>query len=344
MNFFTAYKAVRDIAYDCAGFSSGHLIPFRTLPAKTFRSPPMSSDPPDHRRVRQMLTPLFKQSALDSLAPLIRDTARELLEPIRTAREVDAATAYVQPLSTAVLGRFLGVDPADGPWLRAQAAAITNPASNEGFVEANEALEFYLRQRLRKTNVGAIGYLQRHRPGGRPLGSAFLVNVLRFLVIAGADTTASALGGALHHLSLNPQEAEQLRRDRSLIEPAVEEYVRLYAPVSPGRIVTRDTRIEGVELAAGDIVLLSYAAANRDPMKFSDPDVVDLTREKNPHLGFGAGIHRCMGIHLARQTLRLALEAWLEAVPAFSPQEGPISWSAGIVRGPASLPLRLGEA
>jgi cytochrome P450 len=149
MHFFTGYKAVRYIAYDPAGFSSGHLIPFRTLPAKAFRSPPMSSDPPDHRRVRQMLTPLFKQSALDSLAPVIRDSARELLEPIRTAREVDAATAYVQPLSTAVLSRFLGVDPADGPWLRAQAAAITNPASTEGFVEANEAIEFFLRQRLR---------------------------------------------------------------------------------------------------------------------------------------------------------------------------------------------------
>jgi len=92
------------------------------------------------------------------------------------------------------------------------------------------------------------------------------------------------------------------------------------------------------------LVLLSYAAANRDPLKFSNPDVVDLIRAKNPHLGFGAGIHRCMGIHLARQTLKLALEAWLKAIPAFSPQAAAISWSAGIVRGPSSLPLRLGEA
>jgi hypothetical protein len=123
----------------------------------------------------------------------------------------------------------------------------------------------------------------------------------------------------------------------------MEEFLRAFAPVTMGRLVKQDMEWHGVEMKAEDWILLSFPAANRDPEKFNRPDEVVIDREVNKHAAFGLGIHRCVGSHLARMELRVALEVWLERFPNFSLEDSAaVHWSTGQVRGPRTLPLRVG--
>jgi cytochrome P450 len=161
------------------------------------------------------------------------------------------------------------------------------------------------------------------------------------MLIAGIDTTWSALGTSLWHLSRFPADRELLVASPDLIPQAVEELLRVYAPVTIGRVVRHDTAVGGRLLAAGDRVVLPWAAANRDPAQHEHPDEVCIGTQRVRHLAFGVGIHRCLGAGLAQMELRVALEEWLARIPEFTPGEGEVTWSAGNTRGPVALPLVL---
>ena len=165
---------------------------------------------------------------------------------------------------------------------------------------------------------------------------------MALLLIAGIDTTWSAIGASLWHLASNPGDRERLVAEPGLLPTAVEELLRAYAPVTMARLVTRDMHWHGVDMKADDWILLSFPAANRDPAQFDRAGEVIIDREINRHAAFGLGIHRCVGSHLARMELRAALEAWLGRIPVFSLADpAAVTWAAGQIRGPRSLPLRL---
>ena len=166
--------------------------------------------------------------------------------------------------------------------------------------------------------------------------------MLRLLLIAGIDTTWSAIGAALWHLAEHPEDAARLRAEPGLMPTAIEELLRAYAPVTMAREVIRDTEIDGCPIKAGNMVLLSFPAANRDPAMFPDADRVVLDRAVNPHAAFGLGIHRCVGSNLARMELTVAVETFLRRVPAFR-MAGPVRWAPGTVRGPRTLPMVFAE-
>jgi cytochrome P450 len=165
------------------------------------------------------------------------------------------------------------------------------------------------------------------------------------LLIAGIDTTWSAIGASIWHLAKTPEDRKRLVAEPDLLPTAMEEFLRAYAPVTMARLVREDMEWNGVQMKEDDWVLLSFPAANRDPDKFERADEVIIDREVNKHAAFGLGIHRCVGSHLARMELRVALEVWLERVPEFSLADpDAVTWAPGQVRGPRALPIRINAA
>jgi cytochrome P450 len=167
--------------------------------------------------------------------------------------------------------------------------------------------------------------------------------MLRLLLIAGIDTTWSAIGASLWHLARTPEDTARLVAEPELIPTAIEEFLRAYAPVTMAREVMIDTEVNGCPIKAGNMVLLSFPAANRDPAMFPEPDRVLIDRKENRHAAFGLGIHRCVGSNLARMEMTVAVEEWLKRIPKFrmdATQQ--VTWSEGTVRGPRSLPLLFG--
>jgi cytochrome P450 len=162
------------------------------------------------------------------------------------------------------------------------------------------------------------------------------------LLIAGIDTTWSAIGASIWHLAGNPTDRERLVAEPDLLPVAMEELLRAYAPVTMARLVKQDMDWNGCPMKAEEWVLLPFPAANRDPAEWDRPDEVILDREPNRHAAFGLGMHRCAGSHLARMELRVALEVWLDAFPVFSLDDpAAVRWSGGQVRGPRTLPVRV---
>ena len=166
---------------------------------------------------------------------------------------------------------------------------------------------------------------------------------MSLLLIAGIDTTWSAIGASLWHLAQHAERPPRLVAEPGLLPTAMEEFLRAYAPVTMARLVKEDMHWRGVDMKADDWILLSFPAANRDPAQFDRADEVVIDREVNRHAAFGLGIHRCVGSHLARMELRVALEVWLERIPEFTLADpAGVRWAPGQVRGPRTLPLHIG--
>ncbi len=165
------------------------------------------------------------------------------------------------------------------------------------------------------------------------------------LMIAGIDTTWSAIGASLWHLASHPEDRRRLAADPALMDTALEEFLRAYAPVTMARLVAKEVDLGGRTLHEGDWLLLPFPSGNRDPDVFPDADKVLLDRTENRHAAFGLGIHRCLGSNLARMELRVALEEWMARYPEFELADpAAVTWSAGQVRGPRTIPVRVGAA
>ena len=175
---------------------------------------------------------------------------------------------------------------------------------------------------------------------GEPIPDGHVLGIAALTLIAGVDTTWSAIGASLWHLATHQQDRRRLVEEPELLPTAVEEFLRAYSPVTMARIVSEDVEIRGCQMRRGDRVLLSFPAANRDPDAFPDADEVVIDRLDNRHVAFGVGIHRCAGSNLARMELRVALEEWLARIPEFRLEDGAqVTWAGGQVRGPRRVPV-----
>ena len=185
-----------------------------------------------------------------------------------------------------------------------------------------------------------LSELLQVRVDGALLEDTMILGIAALVLIAGVDTTWSAIGSSLWHLAAHPDDLAQLVASPELMPLAVEELLRAYAPVTMARVVTSDLEFGGCPMKEGDKVLMNFPAANRDPEVFDHPDVVDLSRSRNRHVAFGSGIHRCAGSNLARMELRVALEEWIHRIPDFTlDQDQEMTWAGGQVRGPRTLPV-----
>jgi hypothetical protein len=349
----TRYEDVAAVAYDTERFSSRAIIMSNFRPpldeAPVGGSPPISSDPPFHHDARKLLLPAFTKAAVERQEPATRAFCHSLIDAFGERDVVDAASEYAQYIPIRVIADMLGFPPEDGPRFR-EFVENTLEGVNQ---EAEERIE-----RMQQLFDYLLAQIRDHVDHPRDDLTTFLINVelygskleaehvagtMALLLIAGIDTTWSAIGASLWHLAKTPQDRERLIADPALLPTALEEFLRAFAPVTMARLVREDMHWHGVDMKADDWILLSFPAANRDPAQFNRADEVVIDRQVNRHAAFGLGIHRCVGSHLARMELRVALEVWLERIPGFSLADpAAVTWSAGQIRGPRALPLRIG--
>lgn len=349
----TRYDDVASIAYDTERFSSRAIIMSNFRPPRDIApmggSPPISSDPPFHHHARKLLLPAFTKTAVARREEATRAYCHALIDALEGREEVDIARDYAQHIPVRVISDMLGFPPEDGPQFRRfieNALEGVNRQPEERMAGMKELFDYLLVQindHVAHPRDDLTTYLIEAEIFGQKLEPSHVAGTMALLLIAGIDTTWSAIGASLWHLAKTPADRERLVAEPELLPTAMEEFLRAYAPVTMARLVKEDMQWNGVHMNADDWVLLSFPAANRDPSHFERPDEVVIDREVNRHVAFGLGIHRCVGSHLARMELRVALEVWLERIPRFSlPDPAAVKWSTGQVRGPRSLPVRIG--
>jgi cytochrome P450 len=344
----TRYADVAAIAYDTERFSSRSIIMSNFRPpleaAPVGGSPPISSDPPFHHDARKLLLPAFTKTAVERQEPATRALCHSLIDAFDGQDIVDAARDYAQHIPMRVIADMLGFPPEDGPQFRQfveNTLEGVNLPPEERIARMSALFDYLLEQ------------IHDHIDNPRDDLTMFLINAelepshvagtMALLLIAGIDTTWSAIGASLWHLAKEPADRERLVAEPALLPTAMEEFLRAYAPVTMARLVKNDMQWNGVDMKADDWILLSFPAANRDPAQFDRAADVVIDRQVNRHAAFGLGIHRCVGSHLARMELRVALEVWLARIPAFTLADpSTVTWSTGQIRGPRTLPLRLG--
>jgi cytochrome P450 len=341
------YEDIRAVAYDTEHFSSRR-IAIREGKPQLPPSPPITSDPPAHRDDRRILLPPFTPQAVAKLEPRVRAICRELLERLADRSECDAAVDYAQEIPTRVTARMLGISELEGArfrtWVRdVLEVGIADPAiTRRVFAELDAFFAQEIAKRRKAPGDDLVSYLLDTRPNGEPLNEEHIVGTLRLLLLAGIDTTWSMIGASLWHLATHEDDRKRLVGNPDLIPTAIEEFLRAYAPVVIGREIIKETEIGGCRLRGGEMVMLAFGAANRDPAMFPDADRIIIDRTENRHAAFGLGIHRCVGSNLARMEIRIALEEWLGKFPDFILSPGAVvRWSAGTVRGPREIPITL---
>jgi cytochrome P450 len=349
----TRYEDVAAIAYDTENFTSRAIIVSNVRPpldlAPVGVAPPISSDPPFHHDARKLLLPAFTKTNVAKQEVTTRAFCHSLIDGFAGRDVVDAATDYGMYIPMRVIADMLGFPQEDTEKFAHFVENVIEGANGpiEEREERGMLLSDYLLEQVRdhldNPRDDLTTYLINAELYGQKLSPQHVVGTMILLLIAGIDTTWSAIGSSLWHLAKNPQDRKRLVEDPSLRPRAVEEFLRAYAPVTMARLVKEDVELGGVQMKKEDWVLLPFPSANRDPERFERADEVVIDREVNRHAAFGLGIHRCVGSHLARMELTVALDVWLDRIPEFSLADpAAVRWSTGQIRGPRALPLRIG--
>lgn len=349
----TRHEDVAAITYDTERFTSRSVVvskfrpPMELAPAGI--APPISSDPPYHHDARRMLLPIFSPQAVDKLEPSTRAYCHELLDAQQGKPVIDAAVDYAQHIPVRVIANMLGLPEEDGDKFRGfvheTLEGVSKPMEERmmGMMALFEYLQGHIEDHRVNPRDDLISFLLDSELDGQKLDVFQVARTIALLLIAGIDTTWSAIGASIWHLAKTPADRQRLVDEPALLPTAMEELLRAYAPVTMARLVRDDTDYNGCPMKAEEWVLLSFPSANRDPEVWDRPNDVILDREPNRHAAFGLGMHRCAGSHLARMELRVALEVWFERHPEFALADpDAVTWSGGQVRGPRVLPIRVG--
>jgi cytochrome P450 len=301
---------------------------------------PLEVDPPDHAHYRHLLAPFFTVQKLSALEARMQMIVNELIDPIIDAGECEYVSAFGKELPTRVFLEFMGWPREHSgmflEWtdiLMRGVATLSDQENDELKQETGLKVYGYFAEELeRRDEAGPpdagpdADFIDALRgaiyAGERPLTPFEILDCIFIVLLAGLDTTQGVLSHSMEFLATHDDHRKDLVANPDLINSATEELLRWFAPVAPGRSVTRDATFRGVNMSAGDRVLLLTASASRDGAEFPAADVVDFRRDPNRHLAFGAGIHRCLGSHLARLELRTALAEWHRRIPDYHLKPG----------------------
>jgi cytochrome P450 len=328
-----------------------HLEPFWTL----IRNGMLDVEPPDHTRLRRLVSAAFTARRVESLRPRIDQLSGALVDDLRDAgsdgSSVDLKAVVAEPLPVAVIAEMLGVPPADQHLLRPWSADICgmyeldpSRATQDTAVRASVEFTAYLRELARhhRAHPGPdlLSALTQVVDGGDRLTEAELVGTCVLLLNAGHEATVNVTANGWWALLRNSDELARLRADPALLPTAIEELMRYDTPLQMfERFVLEDLELYGTAVPRGSEVALLFGSANRDPARFPDPDRLDLSRTGNAHLSFGAGVHFCLGAPLARLELASSFAAMLARVPGLALAAEP-EWGPGyVIRGLRSLPV-----
>ena len=308
-------------------------------------APPIPSDPPVHPWARKLILPPFSATSTAKWEAETRELCGELIDGFIANGKADGAADYAQQIPPRVIASMLGIPKEMAgtftEWVRGfLELGLTNPELRQS---SAISIFTYMNVRIqeRKANLqedDLLSYLLTATVDGEPVPEAHVLGTCFLLMVAGIDTTWSSIGSAIWHLAQNPQDCARLIAEPELMQSAIEELLRAYSPVTMARHVVEDTDFNGCPMKEGDKILMNFAAANRDPAVFENPDMVILDREKNPHIAFGVGIHRCAGSNLARMEMKVAIEEWLKRIPDFHLEDPEnVTWAGGQVRGPRKM-------
>lgn len=339
------YDDVRDLTQDTETFSSRCTTVPRDIGIGDFCIPPVQYDPPEHTRIKRLLATGFVPARVAKYEDSIREYASSVLDGLKTRTNFDASHDFARLVPTAVVAQLLGC-PDHVEHFTDWVARILEQAT-ENFEDAQTAgielltfLAEIVEQRRASPGDDVLSFLTTAEIEGEKLDDEDIVYTGLLLVLAGIDTAWNTLASGIHYLACNPSEQERLRANPDLIATAREEFLRAFAPVSPARIIKRDTVFRGRQFRKDELVIVSFPSANRDEAQFEDADCIRLDRSPNRHLAFGSGVHRCLGVNVARMEIQIALEEFLRRIPPFRlADEDGIVWVRGQVRGPKHLPI-----
>jgi cytochrome P450 len=325
---FTRHDAVRDIYKTPEIFSSESFTPWE--PEPVYRFVPTQIDPPDHIKYRRILNPWFSPRAMDEATPRMRELCRTLVEQTARAGKCNFVNEFALRYPTEAFLAVIGVDTTHAErfvrWVEYFFAGLGGDADKaEPMVKALEGIRnFWVealaeRQGESEPREGDLAsYLMHATFDDRPLTDTEILDMLTVLVLAGLDTTRGELGYMFRHLATHPEHRQMLIDDPEIIPSAVDEVLRYYTIVfGDGRKVTQDLEFHGVQLKRGDMVYGLVSGANRDPRAYEDAGEFVPDRKRNNHMGFASGPHRCLGQHLARREMQIAVDEWLRVIPDF---------------------------
>ena len=329
-------------------FSSSVIVPEDPEPA--YKWIPVMLDPPEHGKWRHLLAGYFSPPTIKRMAEDQRAFAAELVDGLAARGSCDYVADFAHTFPTTIFLRILGAPTEMLPTFLEWEAAIfqrTDDASPEVAMDAMvQVMQYFgglIEERRSSGSDGhdivstAVGW----EIDGEPVKDEDLLSCMLLLFMAGLDTVAAQLSYGIHHLATHPADRDRLVADPSLVPDAVEEILRTFPIVQTARKVAADTDFHGCPLRAGDMVVFPLGSANRDEQSFPDATEFLIDRGPSRHIAFGAGPHRCLGSHLARQEMAIALEEWHRRIPDYAlDPDRPATEHGGGVYGLDSLPLR----
>jgi len=332
------YQDVLDALHDPATYCSGQGVLVGQGDGGMAVAPGffVMSDPPRHGQLRALVSRAFTPRRIADMEGSIREIARACLDTMADEGVTDLVQALAAPLPTTVIADLLGVSRADLTRFREWSDALVqiDPASPESSPEAVaaslELLEYLgseVAERRSSPRDDMVSDLLRAEVDGEHLSDEEIVGFCLLLLVAGNETTTNLISNATVLLAAHPDQRALLAGDTGLLPGAIEEFLRFESPVQAlARTLTRDVSLHGQEMAEGAKVVMVFGAANRDGREFADPDRLDVTRAANRHLGFGHGIHFCLGANLARLEIRVLYEELLPRFRSIEPA-GPVEWT-----------------
>ena len=300
---------------------------------------PQMLDPPEHTRWRQLLAPHFAPKPMESIEPKVRARCREIIDTFTARGSCDFMRDFAWRYPTTIFMELMGL-PLDGleqflQWEHdiLHASADKNPDRSKAY-GAMMAVQKYFAELIeeKRSNPGEdlLTTALTWKLDGEPIRHEDMLSLCLLMFMAGLDTVSTQLAYSFWYLADHPLDKARLVADPSLIPGAVEEFLRFFAFVPPPRRVARDTDFHGCPMKKGDAVVLPMSAANRDPAVCERPTEVVIDRPNINHIAFGAGPHRCLGSHLARRELRVALEEWHQRIPNYRLADTDVTEHGGI--------------
>ena len=307
-------------------FSSRNIAGFSRLVGQEWDLIPLEKDPPEHAKYRAIMNGVFAPAKITAMEAGVRARAVALIESFVDDGGCEFDEAFGRPFPVSIFMQLMGLPEADTDKVNAWEYGLLHSGEMQARVVAARGFYDYLRDlialRRKEPADDLTTFCINAEVDGRPTTDDEIMGMCYLLVVAGLDTVAASLSLHFRHLALFPQDQARLRADPSLIPSAVEELLRAYAIVTTNRWVTQNVEIGGVQMKAGDRVICSTALACLDPAEFDNPMHVDIERSPNRHVAFSYGPHRCIGSHLARRELIIAMEEFLKRVPPFRLADG----------------------
>jgi cytochrome P450 len=317
---------------------------FPRNPDNYFHLIPLEIDPPDHRKYRNLLDPMLTPKAVGKLEDTIRTLANDLIDEFIDQGECEFTQVFGRPLPVSVFLNLMGL-PQDMRdtfvgWAMGLLHAQDRKIAENAMRETTAYLQTVIQEKAKHPDGGLVSMIVHGKPGGEPITGQDIFGFTFFLFIAGLDTVFATLNNIFLWLAQNPERRREIIESPDNLNAVLEELLRVFSVTFSGRNLTQDYEMRGIQMKKGDKVTCVLPAANFDPAVFANPREVNFHRPRKPILAFTAGVHSCMGAHLARLEIKISIAEFLRRLPDFKVKGGTkIEYWPGGVIGPKILPL-----